>query len=150
MAIYSVEEILKNIIKWEKQMDQFYAKIHDRLKNKSSQKVVEALKKRQRKTLDVLANINVAEYKNTEFMKNIPDYRSEQVIHHYEITENAQPKEIFDQVLMFEEDLENYYKILRNIVVFSKSQELLDMLIRFKMGQIKEIKALMDGYDLTV
>jgi hypothetical protein len=39
---------------------------------------------------------------------------------------------------------------LRGVLVYEKSKDLLDMLLKFKVGQIKEIKSLMDNYDLAL
>ena len=108
------------------------------------------LKKRLTENLKILDKVNIEDYKNTEIIKNIPDIHSEEVIPVVVLFENSSPEEIFTKVLEFEKKLEEFYRQLRRVLVYSKSKELLDMLIQFKEGQIKEIKSLMDSYDLVM
>jgi hypothetical protein len=150
MTIYSLDQILELIIKWEKRLDDFYDIMEDYLASTRSRKAVIFLQERQQKVVDALAKINIAGYKNTEYIQNIPDYHSEELIPHFEIDANSSPSEIFQTVLGYEQKLELYYTHLRDVLVYAKSKELFDMLLRFKMGQIKEIKEMMDSYDLVL
>ena len=150
MAIKRLDEILKIIFSWEDQLNHFYGPVVQHLKSTRSRKVVELLKEQQEKTLEVLKGIDLREYKNTEYVKSPPDYHSEAVIPHLEITEDSSPDDIFEHILSYEEKLEEYYTHLREILVYQKDRELLDMLIQFKLGQIKRIKSYMDHYDLVI
>lgn len=150
MTILGLDEVLKLIVGWEQKMDTFYGLMEKNLKNERSQKAAAVLRKEQRKTLDVLEAIDTSSYKNVEMVKNLPDYHSEEVLPHYDISENSSPMDVFQTILNYEEKLEEYYVHLKSVLVYEKSKDLLDMLINFKMGQIKEIKALMDSFDLAV
>lgn len=150
MAIYSLDQILELIIKWEKRLDDFYDIMEEYLTSVRSRKTAALLQERQRKVIDALEKINIADYKNTEYIKNIPDNHSEELIPHFEINADSSPAEIFQTVLEYEQRLEQYYTHLKDILVYTKSKELLDMLLQFKMGQIKEIKGMMDSHDLAL
>lgn len=150
MTTYSLEEILKLIIKWEKRLDAFYDVMEEYLTNERSRKTTLVLQERQKKTVDALEGINVKDFARTEFIKNVPDFHGEDLIPHFEIDANSSPKEVFETILGHEEKLEEYYTHLKDVLVCTKSKELLDMLLQFKIGQIKEIKSLMDSYDLAL
>ena len=72
------------------------------------------------------------------------------MIPHVEIPEDASPTEIFDRILGYEEKLWKYYIQVRELLVYTKDKEILDLLIQFKLNQIKRIKGYMDTYDLVV
>jgi hypothetical protein len=150
MTTYSLEEILRLIVKWEKRLDSFYDVMEEYLTNERSRKTTLVLQERQKKTVEALEKINIKDYARTEFIKNIPDSHSEDLIPHFEIDADSSPKEVFETILGYEEKLEEYYARLKDVLVYIKSKELLDMLLRFKVGQIKEIKSLMDSYDLAL
>jgi len=150
MANYGLDEILVLIKQWEQRLDAFYMMMEDYLVSARSRKAATILQERQKKTLAFLDQIHVKDYARTEFIKNIPDSHSEDLIPHLEIAADSTPNEVFQLILGYEEQLEDYYIHLRDILVYAKSKELLDMLIQFKVGQIKEIKGLMDDADLAV
>ena len=149
MAIVRLDEILKLMIDWEKKLNDFYSRIHDQLKNERSKKMVDVLKTEQAKAVYALEKLDLKEYKNSEFTKYAPDWRNEDVIPRVDISVQATPAEILDCVLGYEEKLEDYYKSIRGLLVYAKDKEVLDLLIQFKLNQIKRIKGYMDTYDLV-
>ena len=150
MAVYSLDEILRLIIEWEKKLLRYYTLMEKYLARERSKKTIEALKRQQIKTLVVLGKINIKDYKKTEYLKNVPDSHSVEVIVPLEISKDSQPQEIFEKILNYEEKLEEYYQHIRGVLAYAKSKELFDMLIQFKLGQIKRIKSYMDSYDLVM
>jgi len=150
MASYSLDEILELIVKWEKRLNSFYDMMEEYLTNERSRKTTLVLQERQKKTIAAVEKINISDYVDTEYIKSIPDFYSEDLIPHFEIDANSSPKEVFETILSYEEKLEEYYTHLKDVLVHTKSKELLDMLLQFKIGQIKEIKGLMDSDDLAV
>jgi hypothetical protein len=150
MGGYSLDEILKLIVKWEKGLDSFYDVMEEYLVDERSRKTTLILQERQKKAVDVLKGINIADYARTEFIKNVPDIHSGDLIPHFGIDANSPPRKVFETILGYEEKLEEYYEHLRGVLVYEKSKDLLDMLLKFKVGQIKEIKSLMDNYDLAL
>jgi rubrerythrin len=150
MAIYSLDELLQMILQWERHLLYFYLDLADYLKDARARRVAGVLLEEQEKVLHMLEAIDINDYKQVEFIKNAPDFHSETVIPRLEIPAEASALEVLGTGLHFEEKLEEYYLHLRDIVVYTKSKELLEMLIPFKMGQIKRIKSFMDNYDLAV
>lgn len=150
MAFNSLDEVLKQIIQWEKRLDTFYDLMEEYLTHRESRQTAEVLKRQQEKALGMLDTIDIKQYEHIEFIKNIPDYRSEDIIPHFEISADSSPAEVFETILSYEEKLEKYYTHIRDVLTYTESKDLFDMLIQHKLGQIKEIKALMDNYDLTV
>jgi rubrerythrin len=150
MAIYHVEEILKKIVEWEEWLEKFYVLMLKVSKNERSRKTVCVLQRNHEKNLNILRNIHPQDYHPSEFIKNAPDYHSADVIPHYELQESSSPEEIFEKIIGYEEKLLDFYRHLRQLAVYQKTKDLFDMLINFKISQIKEIKGIMDSYDLAV
>ncbi len=149
MAFKTVAEILKLVQQWEERLNSFYDIMEEYLKDGRSRETAVLLQKEQTKAIKMLKDINFKEYGRAEYVQNVPDYGSEEVIPHFEISADSSPKEVFETILEYEEKLEKFYTHLRDIVTFEKSRDLLDMLVQFKMGQIKKIKACMDSLDLA-
>ena len=150
MAIYNLEEILNLIKRWEKGLFYFYRLLNRGFKNPRSKKIIQMLKKQQEVTVQFLESIDLNDYQHAEFIKNIPDFHKDDIIPHFVIAQEAKPEDIFEKILNFEEKFKDYYVHLKDIAVFQKSKELFEMLIQFKLGQIKEIKSYMDSFDLAV
>lgn len=150
MAIKSLEEVLRVIIGWEMKLKYLYNMLGNILKDERSKKVVQVLKDRLNRNLSVLEKIHPEDYRKVEFIKNLPDEHSESVLPPLEISSGATPEELLNALLSYEEKLGEFYSHVRDVVVFSKSKEVFDLLIQFKKGQIKEIKELLDSVDMAV
>lgn len=150
MAFYNLEEILRLVIAWEEELYSFYDMMEEYLKDERSRQTADLLQKKQVKAIEMLRSINLKEYAHAEYVKNIPDYLSEDVMPHFEIAADSSPREVMETILSYEEKLEVFYTHLRDVLTFAKSRDLFDMLIQFKMGQIKEIKACIDSCDLAI
>lgn len=147
MMGYDFDEILELIVKWEKRLDSFYDMMEEYLTNERSRKTTLILQERQKRTIETLGKINVREYANTEFVKDVPDCHDEDLVSNFEIEANSSPEDVFRVILGYEEKLEEYYTHLKNVLAHVKSKELINMLLRFKIAQIKEIKDLMSSKD---
>ena len=150
MTIYSLDEVLKMIIDWEKELSRFYDIAEDALEGERALKAVAVLKERLRNNIKELNEINVHDYENVEMIKNLPDYKTEGVIPRFNIDPNESPEDIFTKILEYEEKVLEYYNHLKDVLNYEKSKDLLDMLLTYKLAQIKEIKGLLDGFDLAV
>ncbi len=146
MTTTNTKEIISAVIEWEKKLEDFYEMLEDYLKNEESRHMAEILHKQQNDVLDSLRTISF-EGKETEFIKNLPEEFSEIAHPHYEISADATPMDVLDQILKYEEVLEKYYVHLKDIVVYDESKDLFDMLATFKLGQLKHIERLMEGYN---
>ncbi|MBI5416119.1 MAG: hypothetical protein HZA29_04820 [Candidatus Omnitrophica bacterium] len=150
MTIYSLDQILKLIIIWEERLDSFYDMMEEYLKDKRSRETAFVLQRRQVKALEMLKGIDPKEYAHVEYVRNVSDYPPQNIMSHLEIPADSSPRDVLEAVLTYEEELEKFYTHLRDVLAYAKSKELFDMLIQFKMGQIKEIRACLDSYDLAL
>lgn len=150
MAFSNLGDILKLIIEWESRLSDYYKHLRKALKNERAKAIVELLAQQQEEALSILGKIDISEYKHAEFIKNTPDYHNEVVIPQLDVRADISPAEILERTLGFEEKLEEYYSHLRRLLVYKKSLDLLDMLSKFKLAQIKRIKSFMDSYDLVM
>ncbi len=150
MTIRRLEEILELFVSWEEKLSKFYAAVYGRLKNDRSRKVMELLKTEQEKALRVFKEMDLTKYKNTEFIKNPPDWNREEIIPRDGIAADSSPEDIFDLILNCEEKLEKHYTHVRDILAYQNDRELLDVLIQFKLNQIKSIRRYRDDYELAI
>lgn len=150
MTIRRLEEILELFVSWEEKLSKFYAVVYGRLKNDRSKKVMELLKTEQEKALRVFKELDLTKYKNTEFIKNPPDWNREEIIPRDGIAADSSPEDIFDLILNCEEKLEKHYTHVRDILAYQNDRELLDVLIQFKLNQIKSIRRYRDDYELAI
>jgi len=147
MSFNTVDELLKMVMGWEKDIDQFYSMIEDFLENKKSRKLASLMHLRHQEILGKLNGINIAGYQNIEFVKNVPlSVWSEKMC----ISAKANMEEVFSQMLGYEEELLNYYKHIRDICVYHKSKDVFDVLVRLKENQVKDIRSLMNGCELAM
>jgi hypothetical protein len=149
MVILNFAEILETIIRWEEEMAAFYDRLRWRLTNHQSRELIDILQKEQQHTLEVLRKIDLKEFRRSEFVKNLLDYRKESPIGAVDISAQSMPSEIFDRIISCEEKFLQYYSIVRKVLIFQRSQELMDMLIQFKLGQIKRIKGFIDSPEVV-
>ena len=111
---------------------------------------MELLKTEQEKALRVFKEMDLTKYKNTEFIKNPPDWNREEIIPRDGIAADSSPEDIFDLILNCEEKLEKHYTHVRDILAYQNDRELLDVLIQFKLNQIKSIRRYRDDYELAI
>lgn len=149
MAIYSLNQIIDIITGWEKDLQEFYRVLDHHLKDESARILTGLLKKDQDGTVEMLERIRLKKDEELEYQKNLPDYKSKNIIPDFHLTELASAKDVLDQVFDYEEELLGVYQHLRKAVVYQQSKDLLDMLTQRKMGQIKKIKACMDSEGLA-
>lgn len=149
MSFNSVQEVLELLIGWENKLLACYEGIYDQLKSERTALALEYLVKEQRKTVAALAQLNLEDYEKSEFMKFIPDYKSEAIIPHIDISEFSSAEELLSSVLVYEEKLNEFYGRLYEIASYEKSKDLFEMLRNFKLTQVKNIKSVLDGWDLS-
>ena len=150
MSPYGLDEMLKLMIRWEKRLDSFYGAMEEYLADERARKTAFALQERQKKALEILSAIHIEDYEDTEYIRSVPDFHSEDLVPHFEIDARSSPKDVFETILGYELKLEAYYRHLLDFVFYEKSKEIIGMMLQFKTGQIKEIKGLMEHYDLAV
>ena len=147
MNFKTVGEILRLVVGWENDLDGLYALSEDYLNNGKSRIVAKALHKRHKNILEKIMSIKIGDYKNTEFIKNPPLSVWDEKL---SVSAQASVEQYFSEMLGFEEKLLEYYKHVRDVCVYEKSRDVFDVLINLKKSQVKEIKGLMDSFDLAV
>lgn len=150
MTIIRFNEILKSIVQSEEKLSMFYLKAVERLRDHRSREVVELLLAEQDKVMETLSGMNLKTYKDAEFIKSPPDLKGDELIGDVRLIVNDTPDQILARILSFEERLKEYYTHVRNVLVFGKDRELMDMLIQMKFNQIKRIKSYIDDYNLVI
>ncbi len=75
---------------------------------------------------------------------------NDEIIASLQMSRYCPPDEFLQKILICEEKFEAYYAEVRNILVYKKSIELLDLLIQMKVCQIRRIKELLGCYDMAV
>lgn len=146
----TVNEILKIIIGWETRLYDCYRDAGWRLKDERSRKIVGILREDLQRHLEGLCDIDTSRQSNLEFLKNVPDFCSPDVLPPFVLDAQDPPEEVFRKALSYEENFVKIYRRLYELSNFHQSKDLFDMLLQFKLGQIKHIKALMDGYDMAL
>lgn len=149
MAIYSLNQIIDIITRWEKDLLEFYRVLDQNLKDESARILTGLLRKDQAGTVEMLDRIHLKKDEELEYQKNLPDYKRQNMIPDFQLTEMSSAKDVLDQVFDFEEELLGVYENLLRIVVYQQSKDILEMLIQRKMAQIKKIKSCMDSEGLA-
>lgn len=147
MAFYGLDEILTGIIQWEENFEQFYQHLLITLENARSQQVAQFLEKQHKKLLNALETINPKDYQNTEFIKYIPADHNQPSP---PIDDNITLDDLFAIILKHEDQRLKYYTHVRKELTYEKSQDLLDMLIQLKTGQVKKITNFIESSDIVL
>lgn len=145
IAFRDLQEILQTTIRWEKRLDDLYDVASMGLRNKDSKKTVAFLKERQVSNIEVLDNIEVTDFGPTEWVRFAADEKVEDLIPIKSINKNSTPKQIVEQILSFEEKLEQFYKKITDNLVTESQKELFDSLVRFKDEQIQRIRRFVES-----
>ncbi len=146
IAFKNLKEILDITIRWEKSLKDFYDVAEFALRSGESKEVIALLRSNLMTRLDILKNINLDDYGRTGWVRYAPDYRGDALIPIKSISRDADPLEIFTQILEYEEKLKNFYQTISSKLVATKQRELFDSLVQFKDEQIFEINKFMDRY----
>ncbi len=146
----SLKEIIRNIQDLEKDFRRFLDGAEKNLENERSLTALRTLRERLAGEPSAIERINPDELGSTEFVKNVPVVSSRAVLPDCEVRPGASPEEVFTRILEREERLKELYTRLRDVVVYSKSREICDMIVQEKMKRIKEIKGFLDGLDLAL
>ena len=146
MVGHSLEDVLKRIKDWEARLEDSYFLLKEFVESGRSKQTILILKRQQEKILLALAQFNVQSYKKIDHIKILPP---ENLVPDYEITANTCPRDIFEKFLVCEIKLEEYYKYLRDAFGASKARDLFEVLLQFKLTQVREIKDYLDSYALV-
>ena len=146
MVVYTLENVLSRVKDWESRLEDSYFLLKEFVESGRSRQTILMLKRQQEKILLALAQFNLSAHKRIDTIKHLPP---ETLVPDYEISANTCPRDVFEQFLVCEEKLEEYYKYVRDALGASRAKELFEVLTQFKVVQIREIKSYMDGFALV-
>ena len=135
-------------IKWEKKLKDFYDVAEFALRNDESKRVVALLRENLVTRLEIIKNINLNDYGKNEWVQYAPDYKDDELIPIKTISRDADPKDIFTQILEYEKKLQSFYEAIAKKLVVAKQKELFESLALFKDEQIFEINKFLDSFDI--
>ena len=147
LAFTNLKEIMDLTIKWEKMLKDFYDVAEFALRNDESKRVVAILRENLVNRLEITKNINVNNYGKTEWIQYAPDYKDDELIPIKTISRDAEPKDIFHQILDYEQKLKSFYAIIAQKLVVAKQKDLFESLALFKDEQIFEINKFLDSFN---
>jgi len=140
IAFKSLSEILKTMLGWENKLKDFYDVAEYALQNEKSKKAVQTLRERHENKLEILQRVDPASHGKTEWVRYAPSYKEEELIPIGKIHRDAEPEEIFEHLLDYEEKLKNVYASIATSLITRSQKELFESLVLFKEEQIQEIR----------
>lgn len=142
IAFKSLSEILKTTVRWEDKLKDFYDVAEYALKNEKSKITVQMLRDKHVDKLEILKRVDPLRYGKTEWVRYAPSYRDADLIPVGKIRRDAEPGEIFEHLVDFENKLKNIYSSIADNLVSREQKELFESLVLFKEEQIEEIRHL--------
>jgi hypothetical protein len=150
MPYRDLQDILNLTVGWERDLKDLYDVAEVAFRDEKSKKVVALLRDKLVKNLQVLESVDVENFGKTEWVRYSVDFRTDDLIPKTKFKKDSTPKEIFERILECEEKVKDFDSTIRDLLVSSKQQELLDSLVTFKVGQIIDIKNYMETYDFFI
>ena len=146
IVLKDIKEIQKIIIEWEDKLKDFYDVAEIALRSKESKEVIALLRNNHITNLNVIKDTRIEDYGKAEWVRSAPDNIDKDLIPIKTITRESTPKEIFNQILKYEEKLKEFYSSISEIIFSRNHKELFTNLSAFKVRQISEIKRFMKSY----
>jgi hypothetical protein len=137
MTSEDLDEILNASIDLETGFKRYLLRLQRRLLHRASQQVLDMLMDRIfRKTGRGMA----AEDLKGEFYEDLQ----------YNVPSDIGPRELIEQVLEYENEHYHFYCSLNDMAAYTDSQDTCDVLLRYKIQQIKITRDVLDEVELTV
>lgn len=142
MASYTnLQDLFKKALGWEEELLKFYDVAKFGLKDEKSKNLVTRLMEQQERNVEILSDIDVAQYGPNEWVKFSIEYHSDQLIPKKKVKRESSPLEIIQAILDYEKKLKNYYQTIYNSLVSESQQELFASLVQFRDTQIEQLHA---------
>ena len=142
IAFKNLTEILKTTVSWEDKLKDFYDVAEYALKNENSKNTLRMLREKHVDKLEILKGVNAGSYGASEWVRYAPSYKEEDLIPVGKIDRDAQPRQIIEHLLDFENKLKNTYSSIANNLISRDQKQLFESLVLFKEEQIAEIQHL--------
>lgn len=149
MSFLGIDELLVLIRKWEKQMKAYYDFLEWNIRDPRARRMMEEIKKLLNKHLEQLNSINDRDYQQIEYVKYLSDEIRENLIPELVSSPQSNPQEVLEALIVSECKLEKFYMSMADKMIYARSKVLFEMLIAMKVSQIKELKKLLDSYELV-
>lgn len=145
IAYKDLGDILKATTSLEAKLKDYYDVAEYAMRREESKQTIASLRERHVAKMQVLQEIDVRKYGKTEWVKYAPGLREKDLIPIGKLSRDAEPGEILEQILSFEEKLEEFYRSLAAKIVVRSQQELFESLSAFKSEQAEEIRRSLAG-----
>ena len=144
VVFHDLKGLLKLIIKWEKDLKDFYDVAEIALRNERSRDVLSLLMENHQMNLKVINDIQIENFGINEWVKYAPDHKIKDLIPIRKITRESTPIEIVTHILDYENKIKGFYLSISEKIVSRNEKELFDSFVTFKENQILKIKQLLD------
>jgi dsDNA-binding SOS-regulon protein len=135
-----LDQIFKMTVKWEQEIKDLYDIAAYGVKNEQSKELVIFLKKNQNAHMEILNNLKLKDYGSIEYVQFSFGLHVADEIPVHTITKETPPLEIFENVLKYEEKLNDFYAKVALELVSESQTELFESLAQFKENQVEYIR----------
>lgn len=150
MAYQSLKEILDINLQLDKKFHVYLSNLARDVKEAPLKMVLETLRDRLDHDWESVLHLEENDFGSVEFIKEVPDTKIEDYFPGFEAGETSDPVKFITRVLEFEEKQLTFYTQLKEKTAYTKSKEICDMMIKFKMGQIKGIERVLENHNLAI
>ena len=144
VSFKDLKTLLEIIIDWENKLTDFYDVAEIALREKESKKIIAYLRENHVNNLKIIRDINLEEYGKDEWVKYAPDYRVKDLIPIGKIKRDSSPKEIFKNILEYEEKIKAFYFSISEKIISREAKELFDSLVKLKDKQVFILKSFLE------
>ncbi len=144
VSFKDLKTLLEIIIDWENKLTDFYDVAEIALREKESKKILAFLRENHVTNLKIIKDINLEEYGKDEWIKYAPDYRVKDLIPIGKIKRDSSPKEIFKNILEYEEKIKAFYFSISEKIISREAKELFDSLVKLKDKQVFILKSFLE------
>lgn len=86
---------------------------------------------------------------DVEFVKEVPDRDHDITLLAMDQVEKHEPVEMIQRILEQQQEQLLFFEKLSDVVVYTKSKDICEMMIKYKEGQIKALRRLMESHRLS-
>ncbi len=144
VSFKDLQTLLDIIIDWENKLTDFYDVAEIALREKESKKTLAFLRENHVNNLKIISDIHIEEYGKDEWIKYAPDYRVKDLIPIGKIKRDSSPKEIFKNILEYEEKIKAFYFSISEKIISRETKELFDSLVKLKDKQVFILKSFLE------
>jgi hypothetical protein len=145
-AYNDVNELVQRAVSWEQKLKDLYDVAELGVKDAEAKKIVAMLRDKVAEKLEVLKHVNAAKYGKPEWIQFPPRFSEKGMLPKKAVTRDSKPMDIFNQLLIFEGKLKDFYASILGQLKTENQKDLFQSLVTFKEEQIHEIERIMGKY----